>query len=90
MVIDSREGLKLEVGVARGCNRDEDETGELDVVVVVGIRGMGSYSPSFSMGRASRRLRPLMATCSGKAEVEMERRFSQMGISYRERSVACN
>jgi hypothetical protein len=30
-----------------------------------GSRGMGSYSPSFSMGRASLRFRALIATCRG-------------------------
>jgi hypothetical protein len=68
IVIDSKEGLKL--GAERGCKReeevedeDDDEADGVDVVIeVLGIRGMGSYSPSFSIGRASRRLRPLMAT----------------------------
>lgn len=60
----------MKLGAERGCKReeevedeDDDEADGVDVVIeVLGIRGMGSYSPNFSIGRASRRLRPLMAT----------------------------
>jgi len=67
----------------------EDRSGLNTDASRAGRRGIGSYSPSFSMGSASLRLRPLMATCKRRKRMEMRSAKQVRGLGASSSDVRC-